>query len=132
MGAKVFCYVDLYFDSFALQFCLFPYSKVKVKFDEGIPILFNFILPFCYDYCAFLSTEVAMVVDQGMPNRIHKAFCGFILMMHQASKCKAQNFCHFIFLILILCYSGPTTVLACSLMFIGMVVMLHILGKFSS
>lgn len=28
--------------------------------------------------------------------------------------------------------SGPTTVLACSLMFIGLVVILHIYGKFSS
>ena len=27
---------------------------------------------------------------------------------------------------------GPTTVLACSLMFIGMVVVMHIYGKFSS
>jgi len=27
---------------------------------------------------------------------------------------------------------GPTTVLACSLMFIGLVVILHIMGKFSS
>lgn len=27
---------------------------------------------------------------------------------------------------------GPTTVLACSLMFIGLVVVMHILGKFAS
>ena len=67
-------------------------------------------------------------------SRIHKAFLDSIPMKLLGSKCKLPSINHiiFIFTFTYISCSGPTTVLACSLMFIGLVVVLHILGEFRS
>jgi hypothetical protein len=73
----------------------------------------------------------------GKRNRAPREFCGSIRMRLLDSKCMFSWRVMFVLITLIhdssvhMC-SGPTTVLACSLMFIGLVVVLHIVGKFSS
>ncbi len=82
-----------------------------------------------------IDLDSKLVLDPRKVGRVKlKEFLDSTRTMRQAFRCESIIFVMLgvISNIATTSCSGPTTVLACSLMFIGLVVVLHILGKFRS